>query len=118
MDQNSRLKKILHLSAEEERELKENPGRYEDLVSRLMEAYEVSSGVLSERLKLESRYAILNFEIYQTFSEVHKNALVISALFSETKMKKLDLGKEAVDKINVILDRYLFVERFEQMFHR
>ncbi len=113
MEETRTVSRILGLSEIEKEEIENNHIEYEEMVSELLEVYAEYSRLLGEKLKLDSTYASYNYKIYESFMEVHKNAIILSALSSEIKMKKIDLGEEAVSRVSRILDRYLMLERFE-----
>ncbi|MCL5438133.1 MAG: hypothetical protein M1148_02930 [Candidatus Thermoplasmatota archaeon] len=106
--------RIISFSDEEKEELIINQKEYEPLLEDLEKVVKEYNAVLGRKLKLDSKYASYNYKVYESFMETHKNAIILSGLFSEAKLKKLEVGKEAEQKINRILDGYLFLERFER----
>ena len=103
---------ILRIEGEERNELLASGGRYDEEAARLLEAYRKYSELLERKLSLDSKYASLNYKLYETFMEAHKNAIIISALKSEVSIKKIELGGEAEDRIDRLLKKYLIIEKF------
>ena len=103
---------ILRLENEEKKELLASGGRYDEEVARLLDSYRKYSELLERKLSLDSRYASLNYKLYETFMEVHKTTIIISALKSEVSIKKIELGGEAEDRIDRLLKKYLIIEKF------
>ena len=103
---------ILRIDGEEKKELLASGGRYDEEIAHLLDAYRKYSELLERKLSLDSRYASLNYKLYETFMEVHKNAIIISALKSEVSIRKIELGGEAEDRIDRLLKKYLIIEKF------
>ena len=103
---------LVGLSSAEKDSITAVAEEYEDSVDSLVAAYQEYSQLLKRKLEIDSRYASLNYKLYESFMEVHKNAIIISALRSEVQIKKLELGGEAEDRIAHILKKYLIIEKF------
>ncbi len=104
--------KLLHLNEDEVNELRTNAEAYEGEISELIDAYSEYSATMEKKLAIDSEYSSLNYKLYESFMEVHKNAIIISALRSECSIKKIDLGGEADNKIKRILEKYLIIKKF------
>ncbi|GEM_PF-5336168 len=78
-------------------------------ILELGEEIERFKQLMQKKLKLQSEYAKINYLIYETYMSVHQNAIVISALYSESRIKMGQLDPGIVDKIEYILDKYLFL---------
>ncbi|MCL4314550.1 MAG: hypothetical protein M1454_02330 [Candidatus Thermoplasmatota archaeon] len=104
------LKGILKLSEEEEREISDHPERFSEIIDSITREVRKHFDLTQQKLELMSRYASLNYSIYDLFMSAHDNAIVIGGLNAEAKMRGIDLGKDADEKIKIIMDRYLMID--------
>lgn len=101
----------LNLTDEEISYLEQNP--MQENLAELMEEVGKFRSLKSEKLKLQSEYARMNFEIYDTFMSTHQNAIAISGMFSEIRIGGNEIDREKIEKIEYFLDRYLIINGLE-----
>jgi hypothetical protein len=104
------LSGILKLSAEEEREISQNPEEYGAVIDSIILEVKKNADLTQRKLSLMSQYASLNYSIYDLFMSTHENAIIIGALNAEAKIRGTELGNDADQKIKKILDRYLMID--------
>ncbi len=104
------IKSILRLSDEEIREISSNPDEYSGLLRELEDQYTRFKTILHDKLELTSKYARYNYSTYELFMKAHDNAIIISGLKSEANMLGLDLGQNAMEKIERLLGKYLLID--------
>ncbi len=69
-----------------------------------------NADLTQKKLSLMSQYASLNYSIYDLFMSTHENAIIIGGLNAEAKIRGIDLGNDANQKIKRTLDRYLMID--------
>lgn len=104
------LKGILKLSEEEEQEISDHPEQFSEIIDSITREVRKHFDLTQKKLGLMSRYASLNYSIYDLFMSVHDNAIVIGGLNAEAKIRGIELGKDADEKIKIIMDRYLMFD--------
>ncbi|MCL4315122.1 MAG: hypothetical protein M1454_05305 [Candidatus Thermoplasmatota archaeon] len=107
-----KLTGIVKLSDEEINEITSAMDTYSEVLQELIEVHTKFSQAFERKMQLDTRYASLNYKLYETFMEVHKNAIIISALRTELGIRGKDLGEEANSKISRILRKYLVIDKF------
>lgn len=78
-------------------------------LQELTEEYKKFYRMNSRRLKLQSEYAKLNYEIYESYMSTHQNAIAISGMYSELRIGGRSLEVEFKGEIEQILDSYLML---------
>ncbi|MCL4329924.1 MAG: hypothetical protein M1533_02840 [Candidatus Thermoplasmatota archaeon] len=106
----STIRSILRLSDEEIKEISNNPDKYAPLLRELQDKYASFKSILHDKLQLTSKYASYNYSIYELFMKAHDNAIIISGLKAEATMFGLDLGKNAMEKMERLLSKYLLID--------
>ncbi len=105
------ITRMLNLSEAELKHFDESEVSEE--IAELREEFEKFHSMNSRRLKLQSDYARLNYEIYETFMSTHQNAIAMSGMFSELRIAGRKPDKETIEEIEAILNGYLMFEGFE-----
>ncbi len=105
---NPDMGRILNLTEEELEYFTRNSmdDEVSDLLSELTKYYEMNG----RKLRLQSEYAKLNYELYDSFMSAHQNAIAISGMYSELKMAARKLSSARIEKIEYLLDRYLILD--------
>lgn len=84
-----------------------------DEISELKKELEKFYSTNARRLKLQSEYARLNYEIYESYMSTHQNAIAISGMYSELKIAGKALNKKNIEEIESILDSYLMFDALD-----
>lgn len=101
------IESLINLSEEER--LKFDRDDHEDEIIELLEEAEKYYKMNSDRLRLQSEYAKLNYEIYESYMSTHQNAIAISGMYSELRISGKKLSPEMLQKVEDILDSYLII---------
>lgn len=106
------LERILDLTEEERKEFQENYFEYEDEIMELVEVYRKHQEMSMRKNHLHSQVARFNFDIYETWMELHKNAITLSSYRAEANLRSIELEKSFTKRMNEIIDKYVLIEKF------
>lgn len=105
------IARILNLTEDELRAYDEDALSEE--ISELKSEFEKFYRANSRRLRLQSEYAKLNYEIYESYMGTHQNAIAISGMYSELRIAGKGLAKRSIEDIEDILDSYLLLDEID-----
>lgn len=106
------LEKILDLSESEKKIFRDNYFEYEDTIMELITVYRRYVSLLSEKSRLHTNMARYNFDIYETWMAVHKNAISLSSYRAEANLRNLKVESSIWDRLNEIIEEYVLIEKF------
>lgn len=101
------IRGILNLTEEENDYLQGNFSEF-DFEELLDEAKKFDS-YTSEKLRLQSEYAGLNYKIYESFMTTHQNTIAISGMYSELRISSTEIEKQKLGRIEYLLSKYLLI---------
>lgn len=106
------IENLLDLNLEEKEELRENYFEYEEEIMELIEMYRKYNEFLAKKNRLHSLMARYNFDIYNTWMELHKNAISLSSYRAEANLRGIPMDKQFFHKMNELIDKYVLMVKF------
>ncbi|HLH85431.1 MAG TPA: hypothetical protein VKU79_01025, partial [Thermoplasmataceae archaeon] len=80
-----------------------------DLVRKLLETYREYSVLIRLKSELLTQIARLNYELYETYMDVHITAIRISGLLSILRLSNVNIPDDVLESANRIMDGYLMI---------
>ncbi|MDS0256770.1 hypothetical protein ApAK_03635 [Thermoplasmatales archaeon AK] len=80
-----------------------------DLVIKLLETYREYSVLIRLKNELLTQIARLNYELYETYMDVHITAIRISGLLSILRLSNVNIPDDVLERANRIMDGYLMI---------
>ncbi|MHB8360500.1 MAG: hypothetical protein ACYDDC_01695 [Thermoplasmataceae archaeon] len=108
-----KIEKIMFLSNDDRKELLDNKGTYSDILDDLEGEYLNYMENLNSISELHSKLATINFESYENFMNVHKNAIVIKSTLTEMKIMGIEIKSDENVEIQRLIDHYLLIKGFK-----
>lgn len=102
----------MDMSEEERDELRENYFDYEEEIMEIVELYRKYSERFQEKSRLHSVMARYNYDIYNTWMELHKNAISLSSYRAEANLRGLPMDTDFFKRMNVLIDKYVLIAKF------
>ncbi len=106
------IKRILGLSGREARDFESNYFEVEDEIMELIDLYSKYAEMIERRNQLHTQLARYNFNIHETWMELHKNAISLSSYRAEVNLREIGLESNFSKRMNEIIDSYLLIENF------
>lgn len=106
------IEKVLHLSEAEKAEFQNNYFEYEEEVMELINLYTKHKEMSQTKNDLHARMARCSYDIYETWMELHKNAISLSSYRAEANLRGITMEYNFSRKMNEIIDKYLLIEKF------
>ncbi len=103
---------ILGLGELEKKILRENYFDLEDEIMELIGLYRKHEEMSRRKIDLHSRIAGHNFDIYETWMELHKVAISLSSYRAEVNLRSISLENNFSTRLNEIIEKYLLLEKF------
>ncbi len=106
-----RLCKEINLTDSETEEVLNNFGNYLGILEKIRAALQIQRKLLVEKTELETKIASLNYSNYELYMAAHTNAIAISGILGEARIKGIIIPGSEMREINRILDDYLIIRR-------
>lgn len=103
---------VLDLTEEEKEEFQDNYFEYEDDIMELIELYREYNENIRNKSSLHSKLARYNYDIYETWMELHKNAISLSSYRAEVNLRGISLEPEFLQKLDDVIEKYVMIEKF------
>ena len=107
-----KLDDIMDLDDSEREEFRDNYFQYEDEIMELVKLYQKNQEMSEKKIRLHSQLARINFDIYETWMELHKNAITLSSYRAEINLRSIDIEKSLMKKLDEIIEKYVLIEKF------
>jgi hypothetical protein len=106
-----RLCREINLTDSETEWVLNNPGKYLGILAKIRAALQIHRKLLVEKTELETKIASLNYSNYELYMAAHTNAIAISGILGEARIKGIMIPGSEMSQINRILDDYLIIRR-------
>lgn len=102
----------MDLKSGDRKELETNYFDYEDQIMELLDLFHKNQEMRERKNFLHSQMARFNFDIYDTWMELHKNAITLSSYRAEVNLRSIDLEESFRKDVDSIIEKYVLMEKF------
>ncbi|MCL4307435.1 MAG: hypothetical protein M1302_04065 [Candidatus Thermoplasmatota archaeon] len=106
-----RLCREINLTDSETEEVLNNSGNYTGILEKIRMTLQVQRKLLVEKTELETKIASMNYSNYELYMAAHTNAIAISGILGEARIKGIMIPGSEMREIKRILDDYLMIRR-------
>ncbi|MEM0156706.1 MAG: hypothetical protein QXN26_01400 [Thermoplasmataceae archaeon] len=106
-----RICREISLTDSETEEILNKPETYLEILIKIRSALQTQRKLLVEKTELETQIASLNYSNYELYMAAHTNAIAISGILGEARIKGTLIPENEIREINRILDGYLMIRK-------
>ncbi len=106
-----RICREISLTDSETEEILRKPRAYTDILVKIGSALHTQRKLLMEKTELETQIASLNYSNYELYMAAHTNAIAISGILGEARIKGAHIPQSEMREIDRILDGYLMIRK-------
>lgn len=78
----------------------------------LVELYRKNVEMRERKNHLHSQMARFTYDIYETWMELHKNAITLSSYRAEINLRGINIEENFRKEVDEIIDKYVMIEKF------
>ncbi len=78
----------------------------------LIDLFRKNQEMMERKYRLHSQLARFSFDIYETWMELHKNAITLSSYRAEINLRSIEIEEVFRKRLDEIIDNYVLIEKF------